>query len=282
MEQFGNNSVMSPEKTKVLKVMFVVLVLLAIFLGAETINALKENRFIGSGVIATNVINVSGKGEVLAIPDTGSFSFSVIEEGKTVKEAQDKASKKINTSIDTLKGLGITEKDIKTTGYNSYPKYDYTTYPCVQPMMESSGSGISSVSYPCRPGKNILTGYEVSQTVSVKIRKTADSGEILTKVGGFGVANISSLDFVIDDMDKVLAEARDLAIIDAKNKAKVLAKSLGVKLQKIVNFQESGSQPPIYYGMAQSKAEDASSVIPQIPVGEDKVVSNVTLTYEIE
>ena len=251
-----------------------VLVLLAGFLGAKFLNTIKEYSYIGRGTIASNVISVTGVGEVFAIPDTGLFSFSVVEEGKTVGDAQNKASKKINSIINAVKSLSVAEKDIKTIGYNSYPKYEY-----------GATNQICAINGYCPPAKQVLIGYEVNQTVSVKIRKTSDAGAVLTKVGDLEAQNISGLDFVIDDMDSVNSQARDKAIKDAKQKAEILAKSLGIKLKKIVNFYESGNGPPIYYAM-EAKGMSADSApaptIPQLPTGENKVTSNVTITYELE
>ncbi len=260
------------QKKRFFNSVLAVAVTLAIFLAVLTLNAIKEGSNIGRNFYPANVISVYGTGEVFAIPDTGSFSFSVVEEGKTVKEAQDKASKKINTTLDAVRALGVAEKDIKTTGYNSYPKYEYQqqTKACAEIY--------------CPPGKQVLTGYEVSQTISVKVRNTADAGAVLTKVGDLGVSNISNLDFVIDDMDAVNAQARDKAILDAKEKAKVLAKALGVRLVRIVSFNEGGGYPiPYAMGGAMEKvmSADAVSMPPQTPVGENEIISNVTITYEV-
>ena len=254
-------------------------ILLSVLLGVKSVNALKESSYIGRGTIASNILSVTGTGAVFAVPDTGMFSFSVVETAKTIKEAQDKATKKINSAIDALKELGIAEKDIKTTGYNSYPKYEYQNAVC--PMDATAGA--SRVTLYCPPGKQTLTGYEVSQSITVKIRKTEEAGVVLAKMGSLGVSNMSGLDFVIDDPDAAQAEARDKAIQDAKEKAKVLAKSLGVRLVKIVNFEEGNRGGPIYYEMAvQGKAMDASAPVPpQLPVGENKITSTVTITYEI-
>jgi uncharacterized protein YggE len=262
------------QKRRLFNSVITVLVLLAVFLAALAINTFKENSYIGKGNYATNTITVNGKGEVFAVPDTGSFSFSVVEEGKTVAVAQDLASRKINAIIGAIKALGVAEKDIKTIGYNSYPKYEY-----IQANLCTNGY--------CPPGKQILTGYEVNQTISVKVRKTADAGGVLTKVGDLGASNISGLNFVVDNLDAVQADARDKAIQDAKNKANVLAKSLGVKLVKIVSFNEAGNQP-IYYAMDAMKSQSMSggqiapSVAPQLPTGENDIVSNVSITYEVE
>jgi uncharacterized protein YggE len=269
------------QKKYIFNSLLAVFITLAAFITVKVINTIKEYSYIGRGTYAANVITVSGKGEVITIPDTGSFSFSVVEEGKTVKDAQDKASKKVNDVIAAIKSMGVEEKDIKTESYNSNPKYEYNSYPCPEPLNVSG----SASSYPCRQGKNVLIGYEVSQSITVKIRKTADAGEILTKVGSLNVSNISGLNFIVDDLDAVQAKARDMAITDAKTKAKALSKSLGVRLNKIVNFYESGNGP-IYYGaMEMSSAKGMGgdvAVAPQLPVGENKITSNITITYEVQ
>ncbi len=259
-------------KKQLFGVIVTVLVFLAIFLLAETLGAFKQYMYIGRATPTVNVITITGHGEVTAIPDTGSFNFSVIEMGKTVTLAEDTASKKVNAIIDAIKAMGIDDKDIKTTSYNSYPKYEYQNVVC----------GIGAV---CSQSKQVLTGYEVSQVVSVKIHKTIDAGAVLTKVGTLGAQNISELDFVIDDMTAVNALARDKAIADAKTKAEALGKSLGIHLSKIINFSESGEEtPPIYYGKTMNAESVGLSVptTPQIPTGENTIVSNVTITYEID
>lgn len=268
MYQYLNDS----QKRRLFNAVFVALIILSAFLIALTLNALKKNSYIGRGEYPANVISINGKGEVMALRDTGSFSFSIVEEGKTVKEAQDKASLKVNKILDAVKDMEVLEKDIRNDSYSFYPKYEYGVQPLCTPTY-------------CPPSKQKLVGYEVNQSISVKVKKTADAGLILTKVGELGATNVSGLNFEVDDMDKVNAEARDLAVKDAKEKAEVLAKSLGVRLRKIVNFQESGSYPPVAYGGVMMKAEAImadASLAPQIPMGEDKVISNITITYEVE
>ena len=268
-----------------------VLGLLAIFILIQAVSALKQFSYIGNDTNPTNVIAVTGTGSVLAIPDTATFSYSVVETGKTVAVAQNSAATKSNAIIVALKTLGIADADIQTTGYNSYPTYSNQNSVCppviYNSMSDSSGSSggaVSSAIY-CPPSKQVLTGYEVDQTVTVKVRKTDDAGTALTKVGSLGATNISGLSFVVDNPDAVQAQARDKAIADAKSKAAILAKSLGVKMNKIINFSENGNQPyPIYsMGAVLETAKSApSAVTPNLPVGQDKITSSVTITYEIQ
>lgn len=286
------NNLSDMQKKRLFNVVITTFIILAIFIAVEAVNAVKEYSYIGNGAYPSDTITITGTGNAYAIPDTGTFSFSVTQNGKTVKESQDKASVKINAIIDALKGMNIADTDIQTVGYNSGPKYEYQNAVCPQPLQPqsypSSGSGAvsSGVAIYCPPGRSVLTGYETTQTISVKVRKTDQAGDVLTKVGQLGATDISGLSFVVDNMDAVNAQARDKAISDAKNKAKVLSKSLGIKLSKIVNFSENGSYPPIYYGAmggsAKTLSADSVSVSPQLPMGENKVTSNVSITYEVQ
>jgi len=247
---------------KMVKIILLIIVLL--FIGKMFLSDHDWRK--GNEIV--NTITVAGIGEVVIKPDIATVSFGVLAENLDVAKAQTESATKINNIINFLKGKGVEEKDIKTTDYNIYPRYDYTQ---------------TSEFYPYN-GKQILAAYVVSQTVEIKIRKIADAGAILSGVGEFGATDISGLNFTIDDEDTVKDQARDLAIQDAKAQAKVLAKGLGVKLVKITSFSE-GENYPIYYGISKSMMAEGigggDAIAPQIPVGENKVTSNVTITYEI-
>src|SRR3989338_3173175 len=141
------------------------LIVLMVYLAVLAISTLKGMQFIGSGVPASNTISVSGKGEVFAVPDTAEFSVSIIETAADVKAAQDSAAKKENAIIAYVKSAGVDEKDIQTSDYNITPQYEYR-----EDRTCSSGY--------CPPGKQVLSGYQVSQTLSVKVRDTTKAGDI--------------------------------------------------------------------------------------------------------
>ena len=244
---------------------------LALFLLTATVSELKGLRFIGSGVAASNTISVSGEGEVFAVPDTAVFSVTVLEKAKEVKDAQDAATKKSNDIIAYLKQGGIEDKDIKTADYSVNPDYEWKQSACPQGVF-------------CPPGKQVLVGFQVSQTLSVKVRDTKKAGDLLSGVGSRGATEVSGLSFEIDDEDALKAEARDEAIAQAKDKAEALAKSLGVSLVRVVGFSEGGGGGPIYYAksaMMETGLGGAASIAPEIPVGENRIVSNVNIVYEI-
>lgn len=247
-----------------------VLSILALFLLVLTINAgFNLTRF---GAPYANTITVEATGDATAVPDVAIISFSVVENADTVEDAQTAATEKMNSALAYLKGQSIEEKDIKTTGYNVYPKYEYPQpcYGTVCPMMEREPR---------------IIGYEVSQSVEVKVRDTAKTGTVLQGIGSLEVQNISGPNFSVDDADSVKEEARMEAIKNAREKARALARELGVNLGKVVSFSENtGYYPyPMYdKAMGMGGAEMAASApAPELPVGENETTISVMITYEI-
>lgn len=248
-----------------------VVILLGLFLAVQTVSAALGMRYIGTGVQATNTINVSGHGEALAVPDIATFTFSVVSEKSTVAAAQTEATTKANAVTAYLKSAGVDEKDIQTSDYSINPMYDY--------VQEACANGY------CPGGKQVLRGYQVRQSTTVKVRNTEKAGDLLAGVGDKGATELSGLNFTFDDPEATQTEARNKAIADAKKKADVLAKQLGVSLVRVVSFSESGSGYPQPYaygrgGVATSQAMDAAKS-PEISVGQNKVTNDVSVTYEI-
>lgn len=259
----------TPEGEKFLRRGSIVMIALAVFLLVQVIHTLKSTSYLGRSMPVQNVVSVNGFGEVLAAPDVAVFSFGVRTTAQTVAEAQESATSRINRSIELVKNAGVEDRDIRTVNYYVGPRYEYSQGICTQ--------------FSCPPAQQRLVGYEVNQTVEVKVRDTSNAGSILSELGAVGVTDISGLNFVVDDEDVKVAEAREMAIKDAKEKAKVLAKDLGVKLGRVISFSEGYYPMPYYrtmsaYGMG-GDAEMASA--PRVPTGENSISSSVTVTYEI-
>ena len=217
-------------------------------------------------------ISVTGEGEAAAVPNVGQFSFAVMADGKTASAAQEESAKKINDIMAYLKEQGIEEKDIKTENYNLNPKYRYD-----QPICRGGY---------CPPTEPIVDGFEVSQTIAVKVRDTAKSGDLIAGIGDKGATNLSGLTFVVDDTSVVKADARTKAIADAKTKAEKLAKDLGVDLIRITSYYENEGPYPMPYmekaAMSQSMDATAAGTAPAMPVGENTTKVSVSISYEVK
>ena len=189
------------------------------------------------------------------------------------RKVVDEKWKKIH---DLLGQAGIVDADIKSN-YSLYPKYDYVRQPCIADTK-------MGVAYPClSDGKQVLTGYEVTQTADIKIRKLDDAGKILGILADNGATNVSGLTFTVEHEDAVQSTAREAAITKAKSKAEQLAKDLGVTLVRISSFNEAGNYP-MYYGggMMKAMSADGGTPAPNVPAGQNKYTSNVTIVYEIK
>jgi uncharacterized protein YggE len=211
-------------------------------------------------------ISVTGEGEITAAPDIATVTFTVRESAKTVPDAQTATETKTKTALAALAKLGIADKDIKTTSYTVNPTYENQMIYCI--------------TVPCPPGKTVVSGYEVSNTIQVKVRKIDQAGAVLGSLGLASITDVSGPNFTVDDMNKVQAEAKAKAIADAKEKAEKTAKALGVSLGAIVSFSEDtgGYYPMAYSARAvESKAMDSVSV----PQGESVIKSHVTVVFSI-
>ena len=264
---------MEDSKTKLYKALTLLVILAVVFVGSKIVTEVKAYRFIGGGVAATNTISVSGDGEVFAAPDVATISFTVREEAKKVSDAQDKVSIKVKAALVSVKKLGVEDKDIKTENYSSYPKYEW---------QEAAASCRGLNCPPVPSGKQVIIGYEVSQHVTVKVRNLEVVNSLVEDLAVAGVTEMQGPNFAIDKEDDLKAEARKQAIDKARTKAEILAHDLGVTLVRIVSFSE-GQNYPMYATMKSVGfgASEAATPAPELPQGEQKITSNVTVTYEI-
>ncbi len=233
-----------------------------------------------------NNITFSGHGEVNAVPDIANVYFSISKDAKTVKEAQILVAGIEKSSLDLLKTDGVLEKDIKTANASFYPKYEYKQAVCPPIPMGAGTAGTTistSSAYYCPPSKQVITGYTASESITVKVRNTDDVGKIMQGLGTLGVSDLSGPNFAIDNEDGLKAQARKKAIDDAKSKAEVLAKDLGIHLGKITSFNEGGNYPTPMYSAKAVMMDSASGSAAQalLPKGENTITSDVSITYEI-
>jgi len=249
---------------RVKNIIIAVLGVLTLFLLIQSVAGIykiKESR----NTYPTNIISVRGTGEVVGTPDVATFSFTVREKGKDEATAKNLMSIKANKAIDFLKQQGIEVKDIKTENYYSNPVYTYPSGPVIY------------------SGDPVITGYEVAQTVSVKVRKIDDAGKILSGIANLKIGEVGSLGFAIDDLDSLKNEAKKLAIEKAKAEAKTIAKNLDVDLERVTGYYEEIPYDPGmgYGGEMNMMAIKDQSVSPNLQVGQQKITISVSISYEI-
>ena len=241
------------------------LALLALFLLVETFAALQGIS--GYTTPSPNTITVSGEGTATAIPDTATISFGATATAADVGTAQTKITATINAALASVKAAGISDKDVTTDSFNVSPHY--TTPVCPPGIM-------------CPNTNSTISGYDVSENVTVKIHDTAKVSAVLDGLAKANVSNVSGPNFVVDNTQAVMAQARAQAIQKAQTDAMSLAASLHVRLGKIVSYSDSdtGSGPqPMYKATAVMSADSVAA--PTVPVGQNTYTKDVSVTYEI-
>lgn len=253
--------------------LFILIIIIGLFTLASLVNEVRKSGDESNNGQSTNTITVSGSGEVLAVSDIASLYINLTKEGKTTKEAQDLLNVEITKTLKYLSDQKIEDKDIKSEYGGLNPKYSYEQQ-------------VACLSYPCPTRDPKITGYTATQSITVKVRAVDSASDVRTGLAAIGVTDISGPTFSIDNEDTVKDAARSLAITNAKEKAQVLAKDLGVKLGHVVSFSENngGGYGVMYSEKAMMSSDRAagSAPAPILPKGENKITSNVVIVYEIK
>lgn len=264
----------------------ILLSLLSLFVLVKTISEVKLYSVIGeSGYPYT--ITVTGKAEIAAPKDVASVTFTSSAKGKTAAEAQSKAAEANNAALAFVRAQGILEKDITTENYNTYPTYDQKVKPCIveERAVSSMAPSVTPIA-PCSSYESVITGYETSQSIRIKIRGIDANpklgSDIITGLAAAGV-QVGNLETAIDDKDALMSQARAQAIANARAEAKQTARSLGVRLGKVSSYYENDPAARMSErGYAAPAVMDAKMVSPELPAGESMVTSEVSVTFEIE
>ncbi|MFC2022812.1 SIMPL domain-containing protein, partial [Chloroflexota bacterium] len=208
-------------------------------------------------------ISVTGEGEVSVTPDLASLNIGVEAQAKTVELAQQQARQAMDAVSSELEGRDIAEEDIQTQYFSIYPVWQW-----------DDGSR-----------EQVLVGYRVTNTVTVKIRDVEAAAEIIDAVtdAGGNYIRISGIDFTVDDPTAYYEEVREKAMNDAKAKAEQLADLGGVGLGKPKYITEGGVYAPVVR-QDYAKAEDGGAPVPTtiISPGEVEIRLSVQVVYGIE
>ncbi len=207
-------------------------------------------------------IAVSGTGKVTVTPDMGLLTLGVQITRPSVTAARDAASKSMDAIRAALKQQGIEGKDVATSGFNIQPQYDFQ---------------------PNRNGSPNISGYMVTNNITVKVRKIDIVSEVLDNavMAGGNDVRVNQVAFTVDDPEKYRGEARTKAVENARTHAEQLAKAAGVTLGKALMISESNIGVPFAEGRGvMAPAPGGMGGTPVSP-GETAVTISVQVVYEV-
>lgn len=209
-------------------------------------------------------ISVTGEGQASRAPDLAITRLTVLRSAETAAEALKSANEAMNAVTNAMPALGVEARDLQTSGFQIAPQYRYDNRP--------DGTQAPPT----------LTGYEVRNTLTVRMRDLARIGEVLDKAVQLGVNEGGSIDFQIENVAAASDEARREAVRKARDSAAALAEAAGVKLGRIVTIEDGGSSalPPPPMPMAELRMAAPMDKVP-VSVGENAVTAQVRIVFEI-
>jgi uncharacterized protein len=203
-------------------------------------------------------ISISGTGEAKAAPDEALLSAGVTTNARTAAAALAANTKAMNAVFATLKKAGVQDKDMQTSGFSVQPQYSTDK------------------------GPQRITGYQVSNNVSVTVENLSGLGATLDALVSSGANNIGDIAFGFRDPKSLMQKARAAAVADAIARAQVIAKAAGVSLGPITSISESGGNydaPRPMYRMAAMSAGIASPA--PVAAGQESLSTSVSITWDI-
>jgi uncharacterized protein YggE len=202
-------------------------------------------------------IVVVGEGSVSVAPDYARITSGVTTRGKTAKEATDANTKLMAALTAALTSSGVEQRDIQTSRFSVHPVY----------------------ASPAPNTEQRLTGFSVSNQVSVTVRQIDQVGDLLDRLIAAGATDAGNVEFLHADSAKTLDRAREAAMADARRKAELYAHAAGLSLGSVVWITEDASYtPPI--AKTALRATAAPMSVP-ISAGEDTLQARVTVGYDV-
>jgi uncharacterized protein YggE len=207
-------------------------------------------------------ISLQGRGEISVAPDMAVVTTRVVTVGASAPEALEANTAAIAKVIADIKAAGIEAKDVQTSGFSIYPRYEDRKF----------------VSQSATPK---IVGYEVSNGVTVRVRALDKLGAIMTAVVASGANSVDGLSFAVSDTNEKLDEARKEAVADARRKADLYATAAGVKLGRVLSISEGNIAIPRPYAVRSEKMMAMASAPVPVEAGEETLSATVNIVWEI-
>jgi uncharacterized protein YggE len=204
-------------------------------------------------------ISVTGQASISVPPDLAEVDGGVATDAKTAREASDANNTAMTKVLAALKSAGIEDKDVQTSRLSLQPQY---------------GSQVAS-----RSGPSVIVGYRASNRVTVKVRDVNKVATVIDTLVGAGANDIGNVSFSVSQASKLLDDAREKAVADARRKAEIYAKAAGVTLGAPLSISEEGAPQPMFRAKMAMPMAAAPTPIAQ---GEETLSVSVSVTWAIK
>ncbi|RYE07668.1 MAG: DUF541 domain-containing protein [Hyphomicrobiales bacterium] len=233
--------------------------------------------FLPVSAFAESTFTAAGEGHAVAKPDIAFVDIGFNSKGDTPEAAAAADAATVGEVTAALGKAGVEPRDIQTATY------------VIEQQMGPQGCGqtyADQAFVPCVP-----EGFEIRNSLTIRIRDLANYGKILGAAIDAGLSDISRITLAVSDPQPLRDEAYTNALLAAKAKAELTAKTLGFELGPIIdvgaNYRNSYDEnPPAtlrdgqddgYYG---EEAADIGVFVGLQP-GELTFTQDASITYQI-
>jgi uncharacterized protein len=203
------------------------------------------------------MISVSGEATVSVPPDMAEIDGGFTSDGKTAREASDANNAAMGKVLLALKAAGIEAKDIQTSRLSLQPQTQNT---------------------PNRPSPPTISGYRASNHVTIRLHDVTKVASVIDMLVGAGANDIGGINFMVSGASKLLDEAREQALADARRKAEIYAKAAGVTLGTPLSISEGNASVPVFRGRMPMAPMAAAPVMQ----GEETLSVTVNVSWAIK
>lgn len=198
-------------------------------------------------------ISVSGQANVASVPDLFEFSVYVEEQGERVQDLNGQVSAKTQTIIDNVLGFGVSKQDIQSMGVQLNPWYEHNKNETRQ------------------------MGFRLSREIKFTLRDIEKYDQVIDAVLSTGASRIEGFNYRVEDPQPNYLQALELALKDAKLRAKRMAETLGVKLGKVLTIQENSGYSPMPMAQESLMRSKSSDSLP----GQIQTSARVNVVFAI-
>jgi uncharacterized protein YggE len=210
--------------------------------------------------LAGTRLDLSATGTVSRVPDLAIISAGVVTKSTTATGAIAENASRMERVRAALKRAGIADRDIQTSSINLNPDYRYDN---IQPP--------------------VLTGYLAANNVSIKFRDIRNSGKILDALVAEGANQINGPSLTIDKPEAATDEARAKAIAVGRARAELYARSLGMRVTRLLSVSESGGYSrPMPYAADAMMVSGARVAKTEIDPGSQDIQVTLSMSFELQ
>ena len=201
-------------------------------------------------------LDIQATGVSTRTPDIATISAGVVTQASRAGDAMAANTRAMTATVAALKHAGVADRDIQTQSINLQPQYRYGDN---QPP--------------------VLTGYQASNRVSVRLRDLKGAGGVIDALVGAGANQIDGPTLSVEHPEAALDEARAKALATARTRADLYAKTAGLTVRRIVRISESDGAPPIVRPMAMMARAKADST--PVEAGEQELTVSLSVVFEL-